>query len=317
MNQLDNTPEEIPMYRLNEAFIDDLSGFVLSHLNASNDECKRVWLMTTPSRFFILGTLADRSKDYTVGEDIGAERTSSKSSVRHNSQSVSFLVKKGQKGSISIKPECAAFVKVYPTFKEQSEYVLWVDGDEGMPDLKKDPGFAEYWLRKECEFPTFTSSIDRSEDIYELDFSSVEADILAHNNYYNKKGFERSWLDSEEKYNANLAELIGDMREISFEWKGALETSREKFDADHDIVSIRFENQTIESDKFETTLFNCRFVAKLNGVTLVPFSHTYEYEDIEYTENPSLRRLRRYVTLDYIKRDVMLDGSFLSCLLRT
>ena len=49
----------------------DLYQYVLEMLSANHESCKRIHLFQKPSKQFIIGSLADSSKDYAVGEGIG------------------------------------------------------------------------------------------------------------------------------------------------------------------------------------------------------------------------------------------------------
>ena len=115
---------------MTKMFVQHLYKYLIAMLTASHSSCERTYLFQKPSKQFIIGSLADSSKDYVVGSPTGESKVQAKSALRHNSMSLFFLVKKEEKGKISITPQCYVFYKVFPTFKEQEEYITKVNSED-------------------------------------------------------------------------------------------------------------------------------------------------------------------------------------------
>ena len=82
-------------------FVDILSKEILSKLNGTHPNFKRVEFPDSPSKIIILGTLGDKSKDYS--SCISSDTTRTLTSVKNNSMSIKFLTK-GNNGAIMVKP---------------------------------------------------------------------------------------------------------------------------------------------------------------------------------------------------------------------
>ena len=121
-------------------------------LSGEHESCRRIHLYQKPSKQFIIGSLADSSKDYSVGESIGTAKIQTKTALRHNCLSIFFLIPKEVKGTVIIKPSCSVFYNVFPTYEEQKEFIENVNRESMFESLRSDPGFKKYYRRLNCNF---------------------------------------------------------------------------------------------------------------------------------------------------------------------
>ena len=86
-------------------FINIMANEILSKLNGTHPNFKRFEFPDSPSKIIILGTLGDKSKDYSscVGD-----MTRTLTSVKNNSMSVKFLTK-DNKGVVMVKPSLSLY----------------------------------------------------------------------------------------------------------------------------------------------------------------------------------------------------------------
>jgi len=132
--------------------VDDICQYVIDMLSANHESCERISLFQKPSKQFIIGSLADSSKDYFVGSSLGENKVQAKSALRHNSMSIFFLVNNISNEQITILPKCSVYYKIFPTFKEQYEYTKSLDRDDIDESVKIDPGFKPYYKQQKCVF---------------------------------------------------------------------------------------------------------------------------------------------------------------------
>jgi hypothetical protein len=274
-------------------------------VSANHDSCRRIHLFQKPSKQFIIGSLADSSKAYTVGKPTGENKIQTKSALRHNSLSLFFLIKRNYNGKISIIPSCSVFYKVFPDYKEQKEYIEKLNAEAMFESVRKDPGFIPqgYYKRLdsvfepiECELKNGTQS---------LDFSSVTATVKSDDSLFRsnptieaelkgkgiKNHFDPEWVKNEEIFNAKLTEIKTSLSKKSFNWEAIIEIEREYFDELTDIITVRMINTTKQKVKFEKFLFNCNLEVELKGATLVPFEYQFKYEEYKYDTSAPLRTL--------------------------
>ena len=250
-------------------FIDDLCQYVLDMVSAGHESCKRIHLYQKPSKQFIIGSLADSSKDYTAGSPTGENKIQTKSALRHNSLSIFFLIKRTYNGKISINPSCAVFYKVFPDYKEQKDYIDKLNAVDMYESVRKDPGFKTYYKRLDVLFDPIEYELKNGTQ--SLDFrrvtDSVKGDDSLFRNNRNiedelkvkdiKNHFDPDWVKNEEIFNTKLTEIKTSPSKKSFNWEAIIEIEREQFDDLTDIITVRMINTTRQKVKFEKFLFNC------------------------------------------------------------
>ncbi|MFW9939417.1 MAG: helicase-related protein [Candidatus Thorarchaeota archaeon] len=293
--------------------VNELYQYVLQMLNGSHESCERIHLFQKPSKQFIIGSLADSSKDYTAGESIGEAKTQTKSALRHNSLSIFFLIGRDVKGTVMVKPSCSLFYKVFPTYDEQKEYIEKVNREAMFESVRSDPGFKQYYMRLNCDFKPI--ELELEQNFFPLDFSdyisSIEGDehLYRTNSVINKdlkeKGiknnFDPSWIIDEQSYISVLNEIKKTERKKGFNWEANIEIEREQFDDTYDLITVRFINITKGKgvEKFEKFLFNANLNIDLGMISIFPFHYTFKYEGFNYEEFEYLRTLNCHA--DYSK----------------
>lgn len=286
-------------------FIDDLYNYILEMLSGSHPFCNRIYLFQKPSKQFIIGSLADGSKDYVVGSPTGENKIQSKSALRHNSMSVYFLINHNTSAKISIIPQCSIFYKVFPAFKEQKEYIEKVNSEDMYESIRKDPGFKRYYKRKICVFEAM--EVDLTTDFYPLNFEMLISDVKDDDDLYRtnpeinkeleKKGitndFDPEWISDEDVYETKLDEIKQSKSKKPFNWEAIIEVERDKFDDQNDIITIRLINSTKNKGKakYEKFLFNCILDINLKDTQIIPFNYRFKYEGFYYNESDFLRTI--------------------------
>jgi len=279
----------------------DLYQYVLEMLSANHESCKRIHLFQKPSKQFIIGSLADSSKDYAVGEGIGENKVQAKSALRHNSMGIIFLLEKSKLESIKVKTSCSVYYRVFPMYEEQLNYYDEVKDDQS---VKKDPGFKEVYVRKNCRFDASEFGLNKDKEIETIDFSSYKAEILSEDELFrsNKKisdelkekkirnGFDPEWISTEDAYNGIIVELKKNPSKKTLKWQGEIIVEKENYTADLSLITIWFRNITGKGN-FEKFFFNCKLEVELNSNKLFPFEYKYNYEDYGYTKNGNLRTI--------------------------
>jgi len=282
-------------------FVEDLYNYVLQMLSASHESCNRIQLYQKPSKRFIIGSLADSSKDYAVAEGIGENKVQAKSALRHNSMAVIFLLEKNNSSSIKVKPSCSIFYRVLPTFEEQLDFCETIKDDMSM---KKDPGFQKVYVQTSCDFKEFEFSLTSNKESELLDFGDVRTQILAENDAYRtnseiksklaekniRNKFDPEWILKEDVYNEIIDKLKKSPSKKTFEWEGQIIVEMEDYNSELNLITIWFKNIT-EGRNFEKFFFNCQLTIELNQNKLIPFEYKYKYEDFNYEQEGFLRTL--------------------------
>jgi len=288
--------------------VDDLYQYVLDMLSANHESCERISLFQKPSKQFIIGSLADSSKDYSIGSSIGENKVQAKSALRHNSMSIFFLIAKSSNEQITIVSKCSVYFKAFPTFEEQFEHIKSLDRDDVDESVKKDPGFKPYYKKLKCVFNPITVKL--KDEIFSLDFTDVISEVKDDDDLYRtnntnptikaslegkeiKNSFDPEWVIDENTYNNILDEIKTSKSKKPFNWKAQIEIERERFIEEIDIITVRFINTTggKGKGKYEKFLFNCQLEVKLSNLTLIPFKYKFKYEDFYYNETGLLRAL--------------------------
>ncbi|MBN1213835.1 MAG: hypothetical protein JXA99_00180 [Candidatus Lokiarchaeota archaeon] len=286
-------------------FANELYQYILSMLSGSHESCRRIYLHQKPSKYFIIGSLADYSKDNS-GSPTGANELQAKSALKHYAMAVMFLVDKNIQEKIKIKPSCSVFYKIFPTFQEQSEYVNEVNNSAAYDSIRNDPGFKIYHKRKDCNFDTIEMDLETNEE--NLKFANILNDIYADLDLFRKDKeikeelksrnienfFDVKWLKDESTYNSTLDILRKASLRKKYNWNAIIEVERESFDKEKDIITVRMINKTIFKGKkpnYETFLFNCYIEIDLGLNTIYPFEYTFNHEGFNYREHAYLRAL--------------------------
>ncbi|KKL76589.1 hypothetical protein LCGC14_2043370 [marine sediment metagenome] len=279
----------------------DLYQYVLEMLSANHESCERISLFQKPSKQFIIGSLADSSKDYAVGEGIGENKVQAKSALRHNSMGIIFLLEKSKLESISIKTSCSVFYRVFPTYEEQLSYI---DEVKDVQSVKKDPGFKEVYVRKNCTFDSCEFGLDKDSDIETVDFSGYKTEILSEDELFRsnkiisdelqvkkiRNGFDPEWISTEDAYNDIIVELKKNPSKKTLNWQGEIILEKENYSTDLVLITLWFRNITGKGS-FEKFFFNCKLEVELHSNKLIPFEYKYNYEDNSYTKDGNLRTI--------------------------
>jgi len=274
-------------------FVDIMVDDILGRLEGSHPLFKRIEVSDKPSKIIVLGTLGDKSTDYST-QRLNQER--SLSSVKNNSLTVKFLTRT-EGGKINIVPSFSLYYRVYPTFQEQIQYVE-ENYDEDIPENVE---IAKIWKRKDIIMDEMIFDISEEICEKEIDFDKIIKSILMDEELYTRgKEVRSESLKDEESYLAEINSLKTS-RKPRFNWKAKIQIRREKFiqeDKQMNLITIHFINETEENDSYETFLFNCHLQIKLQEIEIQPFKHKYEYEGFEYHYETLLRCLNCHATYD-------------------
>lgn len=281
-------------------------------LSGTHDSCKRLYLDQNPSKYFIIGSLADYSKDNS-GVPTGANEVQAKSALKHNAMAIMFLVNKDLQEKIKITPSCSVFYKVFPNFVEQSDYVDEVNSKDMYESIRTDPGFKVLYKRKDCNFDII--EVDLNPNQVNIDFSDIITEIYADSDLFrtnkdinnqlklkeiNNK-FDIAWIKDEQTYNNILNEIKTATSKKGFNWKAIIEVERSSFDKEKDIITVRMVNTTSfkgKSPNYELFLFNCILKIEMGEIQLIPFEYTFKHEGFDYQESEYLRTLNCQANYD-------------------
>jgi len=160
---------------------------VIRKLEGTHKDFLRIEAPDKPSKFIVIGTLGDKSKDYTQ-KPTDANRTLT--TVKNNSLSVKFLLKE-KSGNIDIIPSLSVYYRVYPTFEEQLNFIkknyeeyreketvdigrIWKRYDISFKKIKI--GLSKDSIDKDLDLTSFINEIIKDKDIYsggkEIPFAS-------------------------------------------------------------------------------------------------------------------------------------------------
>jgi hypothetical protein len=262
-------------------FVNLMKTEILSKLNATHEDFRRFELSDEPSKIFIIGTLGDRSKDFSPTGDTARTLTT----VKNNSMSIRFLTG-DREGAIYVRPSISLYYRTYPTYEEEKAFVK--KRYEKTPEKVR---IARIWKRYVCSFNPIEVDISKNSE-HPLDFASFIESI---------KNDEGTWknvgkLDSHSLENQTA--YINAIRENSrgvpgFNWKGRILVSVEEFiqnDQKLSIVTVTLVNETGESN-YETFFFNCNIEVEVESIRLEPFQYEYDYEGATYHYENHLRCL--------------------------
>ena len=265
---------------------------VLSKLDGTHHNFVRFEIPDKPSKIIILGTLGDKSKDFS-SRFSDTERTLT--SVKNNSLSVKFLVKKTSE-VLRVKPILSVYYRVYPTFEEQCKYV-----NKNYEENSERVDVARIWKRMDCIFTSIKFDLSEISIEETLDFSEYIDAIKSDNEIYvGGKEISSECLENDYLY-SNKIQKVKTGRIPPLDWKCRVCTQIEDFVQNKEklkLVTVTMINDTEENKKYETFLFNCNLKIDLDDIELVPFRYEYEYEGYNYHYENFLRCLNCHADYD-------------------
>ena len=266
-------------------FVDIMVDDILGKLEGAHPLFERVEVPDKPSKIIVLGTLGDKSTDYSTQRP-NQERTMS--SVKNNSLAVKFLTDKDNE-KIEIAPSFSLYYRVYPTFQEQTEYT-----EKNYEIVPEKVEIARIWKRKDITVDEVIFNISEENHEKEIDFGDIIQSILGDEEIFTGgKEITSESLKDEKSYLTDI-DTLKTNRKSSFDWKAKIQIKKELFRQDGkqlNLFTVRFINETKESKSYETFLFNCHLQINLHGLDIQPFKHRYEYEGFEHHYETLLRCL--------------------------
>jgi hypothetical protein len=269
-------------------FVDIMVDDILGKLEGSHPLFERIEVPDKPSKIMVLGTLGDKSTDYSTQRP-NQERTLS--SVKNNSLSVKFLTDK--EGKLGIVPTFSLYYRVYPTFQEQTEYT-----EKNYETVPEKVEIARIWKRKDITLDELIFNITEETHEKEIDFTYMIQSILGDDIFTGGKEITSESLKDEKSYLTEIDALKTNITP-SFDWKAKIQIKKELFRQDGKqlrLLTVRFINETDESNSYETFLFNSHLQINLQELDIQPFKHRYEYEGFEYHYETLLRCLNCHAT---------------------
>ena len=275
-------------------FIEILTSDVLQKLDGTHEDFERLKLPDKPSKIIVLGTLADKSKDYSVGS---SETNRTLTSVKNNSLSVKFLVKDLSE-IIKVKPSLSLFYRVYPNLDEQLNYVR--ENYEEYRE-KETVDLARVWKRYNFIHPITELSLSEVNIDKILDLTPAIDEIKKDKDIYSEgKVVPFSCLDKEVLYIEELKKIKGGASH-SFGWNCRINLQIEEFVQNEEklnLVTLSMINDTEENKGYETFLFDCNLEIVLTDKSLIPFKYEYEYEGYNFEYSNLLRCLNCQADFD-------------------
>lgn len=277
---------------ISNSFTELLSNDILLKLNGTHPKFDRIETPDKPSKIIVIGTLGDKSTDYSINED--EKRTSS--SVKNNSISIKFLTYKIN-GEVTINTSISLFYRVYPTYLEQTKFIT-----ENYTTEEKNFELAKIWKRMDYSIKPFRHNIDNNKE-YNIDLTEVIEQINRDKEIFLKGQhiYTKDIIDEKSYY--AFIESLKSGSAPKFDWNLKLSVTTELFkDQSLDckyLVNISLINETPENSAYETFIFNANCSIKLNDIELYPFRHEYDYEGYLYTYNNYIRCLNCHANLDH------------------
>lgn len=262
-----------------EKFLDELNKDILEKLEGSHDSFKRFQTSQKPSKNIVIGTLGDKSKDYspTVEDE---ERTLT--TVKNNSMTLKFLIENS--GVIDTYISVSLFYRVYPTHEEQKEY----------NEKRDEEGLAKIYKRRDVKIGPINLDLSKDYDEKKIDFDDAIESIKSDPEVYRGKGdFKEYNLGNKDEFEKCISNITS--KSIpNFDWEAKLVFKKEKFSQNNQtypLINISLINETQEDYNYETFLFNSEIDINLNDVEIVEFQHDYQYEGFPYSYSKPLRCL--------------------------
>jgi hypothetical protein len=262
--------------RIEDAFVEVMMNETLTKLDGTHPAMARFEYDDWPSKVILLGTLAPPEPGRLT-----------RTSALDNSICISFLVPRTEKLQLSIRVRLAVFYRVSPSLDEQRNQVdqPGSDDDEQVP-LKS------IWKRRHIELgPLGIVAVPDGETV-DLDLTSLSKQVTDDPEGLPRRAkLPKSALKSTESFRRSLDEFRrGAARRPRFDWKAHLEATLDEFTQDGQnltMVKVSLVNDTKPDNLFEDFLFDAGLSIDTNGLDIVPFSFTVEYENFP----------RRYTTL--------------------
>jgi len=258
---------------------------IISKLNGTDDSFRKFSFPDKPSKIIVIGTLADKSKDFSSkGDD-----TRTLTTVRNNSLSIKFLVKKDQVGHIKVKPSCKVFFRIFPSLEENINCIEEDDyADEEVEMVK-------IWHRETCVFQGLSIDLSKDNQEHILDFNKIIEKINRNYNVCTSTKVKKEILESEETYNKFINSKA---KKINFSWSAKIDVKRFLFNENLDLIEISFTNITDKNKSYETFIFDCNLSTELGNVILQPFKYNYEYDEQEYYFDSDTRCINCHAELN-------------------
>lgn len=271
-------------------FVDIMVNDILGKLEGSHPLFRRIEVPDKPSKIIVLGTLGDKSTDYST-QGPNQERTMS--SVKNNSLAIKFLIDKDNE-KIGIVPTFSLYYRVYPTFQEQTEYAK-----KNYKTVSEKIEIARIWKRKDITVDELIFNISDEKHEKEIDFCNIIQSILGDEDIIaGGKEITSKSLTDEKSYLTEI-DTLKTKKKTSFDWKAKIQIKKEMFAQESKqlrLLTIHFINETEENKSYETFLFNCHLQINLHELDIQPFKHKYEYEGFEHHYETLLRCLNCHAT---------------------
>lgn len=265
-------------YSQDSKFVNILSNNVVNKLVGGDVSFERFETNSYPSQEIVIGSL--NGLDDEDEEDLDSY---SNKGLSTNSMSVKFLVK-NLDDLISIVPSCSVFYKVYPNFKEETDYI----------DLTNQIGEDKYklsriWKREDIVFSKCDISLLNDEDRFDLDFTKVLNKIVDDDEFFTgHTRIDKNVMDSEESY-LNKINSVRHNVKFDFKWNCEISVKSKDFIQDgekYQLVEIFLINNSSNKNDYESTLFNAVLNISFNNNTIVPFKYSYSKDDnLKYQES--------------------------------
>ncbi len=273
-------------------FTDVMAREVLGKLNGTHESFDRLEVPDKPSKLIVLGTLGDKSKNYS---DNFGDSKRTLTTVKNNSLSVGFLASELPK-SLRVSPSASVYYRVYPSLDEQRDYVK-----KHYEKPPEEVDLARIWKRK--KYPVEPIDIPLADNFTEIVIdmgpfiNAIKEDKAI---FSGGTAITSSCLDDGDSFSKELSQFKG--RSIpSFEWKLRVTVQVEEFTQNKEtlhLVVVTLVNDTEESKSYETFFFDCHLEIDLNDTEPVPFKYNYEYEGFEHSYENFLRCLNCHADLD-------------------
>jgi len=276
-------------------FVEAMAKEILSKLNGTHPNFKRIEFFDKPSKIIILGTLGDKSKDYSL--DV-SDTARTLTSVKSNSMSVKFLTEE-KLGTIIVKPSLSLYYRVFPNLEDEKAFI-----NKNYKNLPEKVEIARIWKRHDCLFEPIIVDISKKHSEYSLNFEHIINSIKNDKELYKGgKEIETEYLSDQITYKEKIKEInVGNSPK--FNWKCKIFADIDDFTQNGKklkLITITMVNDTEKSDKYETFFFNCKIKIDLKSIKLEPFRYEYDYEGHAYHYENYLRCLNCHA--DYDKRN--------------
>lgn len=266
-------------------FTKDLLDDVLTKLNGTHPNFQRVLCPDKPSKIIVLGSLGDKSKDYS---EVAGEETRTLTSVKNNAMTIKFQTKRDKLSNLKITPTCSIFCRIQPTLEEQLEDL------DSASEIPKEVELAKVYKRMKCKFDEITLTSSDSKQYFDLDFSSIITEIIEEEETCSGGKISKELLENDESlrnYFKNKSRRLP-----KFKWKAKIAYESMKFN-NNTLIQISLINDTEEDNSYETFLFDCNLSIEIKKEQLTPFIYDYTYEGKNYELRNNLRCINCHASL--------------------